>query len=154
MNTFIFAEPEEKKEIISILNQKGLMGNIYCGNTFEDVKGIIDKAPGENRFIASDRKAKNILGQIGLMKSNLFLWTKGTLVRYGDYKTVKLKQKEAEAFKELENKKRSLYNPDDLFKNKRINEIENDTKNANITILNEKWYSKVILALKNFFKRK
>ena len=95
MNTFIFAEPEEKKEIISILNQKGLMGNIYCGNTFEDVKGIIDKAPGENRFIASDRKAKNILGQIGLMKSNLFLWTKGTLVRYGDYKTVKLKQKEA-----------------------------------------------------------
>lgn len=65
-----------------------------------------------------------------------------------------LKQKEAEAFKELENKKRSLYNPDDLFKNKRINEIENDTKNANITILNEKWYSKVILALKNFFKRK
>ena len=65
-----------------------------------------------------------------------------------------LKQKEAEAFKELENKKRSLYNPDDLFKNKRINEIENDAKNANITILNEKWYSKVILALKNFFKRK
>lgn len=65
-----------------------------------------------------------------------------------------LKQKEAEAFKELEDKKRSLYNPDDLFKNKRINEIENDTRNANITILNEKWYSKVILALKIFFKRK
>ena len=65
-----------------------------------------------------------------------------------------LKQKEAEAFKELENKKRSLYNPDDLFKNKRINEIENDTRNANITILNKKWYSRVILALKNFFKRK
>ena len=65
-----------------------------------------------------------------------------------------LKQKESEAFKELEDKKRSLYNPDDLFKNKRINEIENDTKNANITLLNEKWYSKVILALKNFFKRK
>lgn len=124
MNTFIFAEPEEKKEIISILNQKGLMGNIYCGNTFEDVKGIIDKAPGENRFIASDRKAKNILGQIGLMKSNLFLWTKGTLVRYGDYKTVKLKQKEAvsvgawqeaKAWNELE------YSMDYLNKNTALN---------------------------------
>ena len=65
-----------------------------------------------------------------------------------------LKQKEAEVFKELEVKKRSLYNPDDLFKNKRINEIENDTKNANITLINEKWYNKVILALRNFFKRK
>lgn len=65
-----------------------------------------------------------------------------------------LKQKEAEAFKELENKKRSLYNPDDLFKNRRINEIENHTKNANITLLNEKWYNKIILALKSFFNRK
>lgn len=65
-----------------------------------------------------------------------------------------LKQKEAEVFKELEVKKRSLYNPDDLFKNKRINEIENDTKNANITLINEKWYNKVILVLRNFFKRK
>lgn len=65
-----------------------------------------------------------------------------------------LKQKEVEAFKELEDKKRSLYNPDDLFKNRRINEIENHTKNANITLLNEKWYNKIILALKSFFNRK
>ena len=65
-----------------------------------------------------------------------------------------LKQKEAEAFRELEDEKRSLYNPDNLFKNKRINEVENNIKNTNITLLNEKWYQKIILALKNFFKRK
>ena len=65
-----------------------------------------------------------------------------------------LKQKETEAFKELEDKKRSLYNPDDLFKNRRINEIENHTKNANISLLNEKWYNKIVLALKSFFNRK
>ena len=65
-----------------------------------------------------------------------------------------LKQKETEAFKELEDKKRSLYNPDDLFKNRRINEIKNHTKNANISLLNEKWYNKIVLALKSFFNRK
>lgn len=65
-----------------------------------------------------------------------------------------LKQKEVEAFKELEDKKRSLYNPDNLFKNRRINEIENDTKSVNISLLKEKWYNKIVLALKNFFNRK
>ena len=55
---------------------------------------------------------------------------------------------------EMWEKARSLYNLDDLFKNKRINEIENDTRNANITILNEKWYSKVILSLKIFLREK
>lgn len=65
-----------------------------------------------------------------------------------------LKQIEAEAFKELEDKKRSLYNPDNLFKNKELNEVGNNIKNANITLLNEKWYNKIILALKSFFNRK
>ena len=65
-----------------------------------------------------------------------------------------LKQKETEAFKELEDKNRSLYNPDDLLKNRRINEIKNHTKNANISLLNEKWYNKIVLALKSFFNRK
>ena len=40
-----------------------------------------------------------------------------------------LKQKEIEGFKELEDKKRNLYNPDNLFKNKKVNEIENHIKN-------------------------
>ena len=65
-----------------------------------------------------------------------------------------LKQIEAGAFKELEDKKRSLYNPDNLFKNKELNEVGNNIKNANITLLNEKWYNKIILALKSFFNRK
>lgn len=65
-----------------------------------------------------------------------------------------LKQKEKEAFKELEDKKRNLYNPDNLFKNKKVNEVENYIKNTNITLLNEKWYNKIIRVLKNIFKRK
>lgn len=65
-----------------------------------------------------------------------------------------LKQKEKEAFKELENKKRNLYNPDNLFKNKKVNEVEKYIKNTNITLLNEKWYNKIIRVLKNIFKRK
>jgi len=62
-----------------------------------------------------------------------------------------LKQKEKEAFKELEDKKRNLYNPDNLFKNKKVNEVENYIKNTNITLLNEKWYNKIIRVLKNIF---
>lgn len=65
-----------------------------------------------------------------------------------------LKQKEKEAFKELEDKKRNLYNPDNLFKNKKVNEVEKYIKNTNITLLNEKWYNKIIRVLKNIFKRK
>ena len=65
-----------------------------------------------------------------------------------------LKQKEIEGFKELEDKKRNLYNPDNLFKNKKVNEIENHIKNTNITLLNENWYNKIIRVLKNIFKRK
>lgn len=65
-----------------------------------------------------------------------------------------LKQKEKEAFKELEDKKRNLYNPDNLFKNKKVNEVENYIKNTNITLLNEKWYNKIVRGLKNIFKRK
>ena len=55
-----------------------------------------------------------------------------------------LKQKEKEAFKELEDKKRNLYNSDNLFKNKKVNEVEKYIKNTNITLLNEKWYNKII----------
>ena len=65
-----------------------------------------------------------------------------------------LKQKEKEAFKELEDKKRNLYNSDNLFKNKKVNEVEKYIKNTNITLLNEKWYNKIIRVLKNIFKRK
>lgn len=62
-----------------------------------------------------------------------------------------LKQKEKEAFKELENKKRNLYNPDNLFKNKKVNEVEKHIKNTNITLVNENWYNKIIRVLKNIF---
>lgn len=65
-----------------------------------------------------------------------------------------LKQKEKEEFKKLEDKKRNLYNPDKLFKNKKVNEVERHIKNTNITLSNEKWYYKIIRALKNIFKRK
>lgn len=65
-----------------------------------------------------------------------------------------LMQKEKEAFKELEDKKRNLYNPDNLFKNKKVNEVEKYIENTDITLLNEKWYNKIIRVLKNIFKRK
>lgn len=65
-----------------------------------------------------------------------------------------LKQKEREAFKELEDKKRNLYNPDNLFKKENVNEVEKYIKNTSITLLNEKWYQKIIRVLKNIFKRK
>ena len=65
-----------------------------------------------------------------------------------------LKKKEKEAFKELEDKKRNLYNPDNLFKNKKVNEVEKHIENTDITLLNEKWYKKIIRVLKNIFKRK
>lgn len=65
-----------------------------------------------------------------------------------------LKKKEKEAFKELEDKKRNLYNPDNLFKNKKVNEVEKYIENTDITLLNEKWYKKIIRVLKNIFKRK
>lgn len=65
-----------------------------------------------------------------------------------------LKQKEKEAYKELEDKKRNLYNPDNLFKNKKVNDVEKYIKNTNMTLLNEKWYNKIIRVLKNIFKRK
>ena len=41
-----------------------------------------------------------------------------------------------------------------LFKNKKVNEVEKYIKNTNITLLNEKWYNKIIRVLKNIFKRK
>lgn len=65
-----------------------------------------------------------------------------------------LKQKEKEVFEELEDKKRNLYNPNDLFKNKKVNEVEKYIKNTNITLLNEKWYNKILRVLKNIFKIK
>lgn len=67
----------------------------------------------------------------------------------------KLKQKENEALKQIEEEKRRIYNPDNLFKNKKETETEEYIKKANIILVpKDKWYNKIIKFLKKFIKIK
>ena len=55
---------------------------------------------------------------------------------------------------QLENEKRAKYNPDNIFKN---NEKKLDVKAEEVALVeyNEyKWYKKIIMKIKNLFKRK
>lgn len=54
----------------------------------------------------------------------------------------------------MENEKRAKYNPDNIFKN---NEKKLDVKAEEVALVeyNEyKWYKKIIMKIKNLFKRK
>lgn len=50
----------------------------------------------------------------------------------------------------IENEKRQLYNPDNLFKN---NKTEDKKESSLVEVKAEKWYKKIFLFLKKFLKR-
>lgn len=72
----------------------------------------------------------------------------------------KLQEKDArdlqEAKRELEEELRKKYKPDDIFKNKKSinNEQEDYQENAMVVIQEERWYQKIFNLIKNLFKRK
>ena len=72
----------------------------------------------------------------------------------------KLQEKDArdlqEAKRELEEELRQKYNPEDIFKNKKSinNEQQDYQENAMVVIQEEKWYQKIFNLIKNLFKRK
>lgn len=67
----------------------------------------------------------------------------------------KLQEKDAKELEEvqkyIEEENRKEYNPDDIFKNKKQSNIEN---NSMIEIKEEKWYQKIFNIIKGLFKRK
>ena len=67
-----------------------------------------------------------------------------------------LKKKEKEAFKELEDKKRNLYNPDNLFKNKKENSKiieEKITEEVALVECHESLFKKIWNKILSIFKR-
>lgn len=70
----------------------------------------------------------------------------------------KLQEKDArdlqEAKRELEEELRQKYNPDDIFKNKKpINKEQEEQEKAMVVIEEERWYQKIFNLIKNLFKR-
>ena len=57
--------------------------------------------------------------------------------------------------KKLEEEKRAMYNPDDIFKNN-ISDTENNTSEnvAIVEYLEQKWYQKIITKILNIFRKK
>lgn len=70
----------------------------------------------------------------------------------------KLQEKDArdlqEAKRELEEELRQKYNPDDIFKNKKpINNEQEEQEKEMVVIQEERWYQKIFNLIKNLFKR-
>mgnify|MGYP006990043184 CR=1 FL=1 len=57
--------------------------------------------------------------------------------------------------KKLEEEKRAMYNPDDIFKNN-ISDTENNTSEnvAIVEYIEQKWYQKIITKILNIFRKK
>lgn len=70
----------------------------------------------------------------------------------------KLKLRDAQKLKEFEEELREKYNPNDIFKKRKHNvEMpvdENLVHETRMTIVEEKWYNKIVNIIKNFFKKK
>lgn len=140
---------EAATELIEILN--------YLPK--EEVKKIPKKLIEFFQNISDSKYVTNINPNKSLEEQDIKEKTKDLIaVIYRNYWCDEIKRKELdikliENEKILEEKKRELYNPDDIFK-KRIKEEKNESEEQRymIEILEEKWYQKLISKILKIFK--
>lgn len=68
----------------------------------------------------------------------------------------RLQYRDAQKIKEAEDELREKYDPDNIFKNRNNNSIEenmNKVEETSIAVIKEKWYEKIFSIIKNLFKK-
>lgn len=149
------------------------MGNIEYANAYKEVIEILKYIPKEeydkipkNRIALFEKKAnKNYKftynPNVSLEKQNVSKRANAIIViLFRDYWATPEQRKKIIAKQNYDRKKMEMekvkkYNPDDIFKNKNVNDqIQRQYEVSLVKKENEKWYSKILLILKKYFKTK
>jgi hypothetical protein len=93
---------------------------------------------------------QNILDETRAIIANIFYDYWAT-----DYQKQRIDEKDKKNAEIQEIQKREKYNPDNIFKNKQVEEVSNiSDENYSLTVIKEDgWYKKILLAIKNFFSK-
>ncbi len=71
-----------------------------------------------------------------------------------DYQKARIEAKEKYDIEQIEKEKHEKYNPDNIFKNKIVEEQTQSVEETSMIVANEeKWYKKIFDIIKNFFNR-
>lgn len=124
-------------------------------------EGLLNKIPSEFKQIIEGEKSTSYISQIHepIEECNLKEETIIILALiYRDFlcskeEKEKLKLRDAKAVKDAEEELRERYNPDDVFKNRKSERVEQEYKENQLVVVEEKWYTKILNIIKNIFKK-
>ena len=157
---------EKMKGIQKMETDRGVIVTVQISSIFKHMsKELIDKIPAEiiNKYksISDNSKYEWIYDESKMLTNqDLHNGTRQLLYKLIiKYMLDENEKKDANEYRrkfqiQLENEKRAKYNPDNIFKN---NEKKLDVKAEEVALVeyNEyKWYKKIIMKIKNLFKRK
>lgn len=129
---------------------------------------LVDKIPSRFRVMLEEEKDKNYHPDIKEPLEEQKLKEETIIILgliYRDFlcspeERKELQEKDAKELQEvqmaMEEEMREKYNPDDIFKNRRKNNSEEQSHTENtsmIVVKEEKWYQKIFQIIKKLFKR-
>lgn len=126
---------------------------------------MLDKIPNKFKQIIENEKSTTYTSNITEPLEQCILKEETIIILsliYRDFlcdkeEKARLQYRDAQKIKEAEDELREKYDPDNLFKNRSNNSVEenmNEVEETSIAVIKEKWYEKIFSIVKKLFKKR